>query len=253
MTSDISTECSVQVRWQMPPETLELTPAEVHVWRVSMPTQRDRLDRFRDILSEEERRKADQFKFDKDRDSYTTTRAVLRELLAKYTESAPESLSFVTNEHGKPALPNGRNLQNIQFNVSHSGTFALLAFGQQHPIGVDVERIRPDVTEISRLLLSSRENQSYKRLSEAQRLASLFHVWTSKEAIIKALGKGFSIPLKDVEVEIHPENPRSLVRLSAQIGNAEDWKLYGLTVDEQYSAAIAVGSEIRQVSGWNWS
>ena len=218
-----------------------------------MPTQRDRLDRCRDILSQEEQRRADQFKFDKDRDSYTTTRAVLRELLGKYTNAAPASLSFVTNEHGKPALPSGHNSQNIQFNVSHSGIFALLAFGQQHPIGVDVERIRANVTEISKLLLSSRERQSYQHLSEAQRIASLFHVWTSKEAIIKALGKGFSIPLKDVEVEIHPENPPSLVQLSPQIGKAEDWRLYGLTVDEHYSAAVAVGSEIRQVSCWSWS
>ncbi len=248
----MSAERIVYDRWNSPPESLELSSAEAHVWRVRIPTQTDHLDQWRGILSDDERKRAEQFKFDKDRNAYCTTRAVLRELLARYTHQPPESLDFEVNAYGKPELTNACNSQDVQFNVSHSGAYALLAFGKTHPLGVDLERIRDNVQDITDLLLSSMEKELFNGLTDTQRLASLFHVWTSKEAIIKALGKGFSIPLHDVTVDVDPKHPPTLVGLSAQVGQAADWRLHGLRVDQDYSATLAARAAIGQLRCWDW-
>lgn len=245
-------ERNVYERWPSPPESLELNSDEVHVWRVSIPAQGSQLDRWRDLLSSDERSRADRFRFARDRSAYTTTRAVLRKLLARYLEDSPESLRFQVNKFGKPALTNDCNSGNIQFNVSHSGSYALLAFGREIAVGVDVEQTRSVLQEIANSLLSPSEKRQFLKLPEKRRRASLLQAWTSKEAVIKALGKGLSIPLEEVEVLIDPENPPSLVRLSPEIGNAHDWTLHGLSVDEDYSAAVAVGATVNYLKCWNW-
>jgi 4'-phosphopantetheinyl transferase len=56
----------------------------------------------------------------------------------------PRELRFSYNPHGKPGLFPRSDEQALNFNISHSGEFALLAFALERKIGIDLERIRTD-------------------------------------------------------------------------------------------------------------
>jgi 4'-phosphopantetheinyl transferase len=126
--------------WSLPPETLTLQPAHVDVWRVrsNLPIKvRDRLEA---TLSEGEKERAARFHFAADRDRFIAAHGCLRDVLSRYLPCEPDQFHFSTNSHGKPAVDG----QRVEFNLSHSGDFTLIAIAQECRVGVDVERIRSE-------------------------------------------------------------------------------------------------------------
>lgn len=170
-------------------------PQAVDVWTID-------LDRRRDLyLSEDEKARAARFRFEKDRRYWSHARSVLRQVLARYAGAPASSLSFVYGEHGKPALAVG----GLQFNLSHSGEWAMIAVSRESAVGIDVEKIREDV-EIAKLL---------ERIGETDvegSTAELFQRWTRREAQTKALGVGL--------MEKPPGDNMSIADLTAPEGFA---------------------------------
>lgn len=91
------------------------------------------------------------------------------------------------NAYGKPLLPDGRC-----YSVSHTvGAVALCV--DTASVGIDVERARAcDERVVRRFFLP--EEQAYIRDS-ADRDAAFTALFTRKEAVVKAVGKGFALPL----------------------------------------------------------
>jgi 4'-phosphopantetheinyl transferase len=142
------------------------------------------------LLSPEECDRAARFKWDKDRIPWINAHSALREILATYAGVRPESLHFTCNENGKPALDGQTG---IEFNLSHSGEFALIAVSTSAPVGVDIERIRPEV-EIAALLVRLGETDLPETVPE------LYHRWTRREARSKAVGgQLFIAPPSEIE------------------------------------------------------
>jgi phosphopantetheinyl transferase len=81
---------------------------------------------------------------------------------------------------------------NLEFNLSHSGDFALVAVTQGRKVGVDVERIRQGISShvIAQQYFSKAEVAELQSLPFEQREAAFFTCWTRKEAYIKAQGLG---------------------------------------------------------------
>ena len=92
-----------------PASGLSLRPDEVQLWRVDLNQVAPAEPRWRQLLSPDEAVRADRFHFERDRRNYTATRALLRMLLGKYVNSAPERVPFVYGERGKPALDSNRS------------------------------------------------------------------------------------------------------------------------------------------------
>jgi len=88
----------------------------------------------------------------------------LRRVLATYLGEEPERIRLGEGEHGKPRLEGGG--ERLEFNLSHSGALALVAISGEHPVGVDVERVRP------------RRGQAFHQR------------WACHEARLKCLGVG---------------------------------------------------------------
>lgn len=91
----------------------------------------------------------------------------LRQVLGRYLDQEPEGIELRVGEHGKPYLLG----EQLHFNLSHSGTLALIAVCRDREVGVDVERFRP-----------KREMDFYWR-------------WARHEAQVKCLGTGLGVPL----------------------------------------------------------
>jgi len=158
------------------------------------------------LLSADERERAGRFAFERDRRRYIVARARLRQLLGERLGAAPESLRFVYQAHGKPALARCLGQRDLRFNVSHCGEVAAYAFTEGREVGVDIEEVRelPDADELALRFFAPDERAAYLCLPLRERLRGFFNCWTRKEAFVKALGAGLSQPLDAYDVSRAP-------------------------------------------------
>ena len=118
---------------------------ELHVWSISLIQPEKILQKLAGLLDENERTKADKFKFEIDRQNYIVAHGAMRQILAKYLECKPENIIFNFNDYGKPFLP--ENKYQIEFNLSHSKSRALVAVAKNKRVGIDIEFIRAEIVE----------------------------------------------------------------------------------------------------------
>lgn len=232
--------------WNKPPDKLSVNTGEVHLWQVDLLEPPRPLRYYMAIISEEEAARAARFYFEKDRHQFIVGRAVLRELLGRYLSLDPASIDFKFSDFGKPAFPNPAG---IQFNISHSGGMALMGFTQTAEIGVDLEKIKPDleIEQIASRFFAIKEKAALLQQPVHRQAASFYQCWTSKEAFIKAHGQGLSLPLDQFEVEVHPDKPAALKAVHWDPKLVENWDLYGFIPKEHFVGAVVCDRKIENV------
>lgn len=109
----------------------------------------------------------------------------------------PESRQeFVYNRYGKPSL---KEIYGCHFNISHCEELAVCATAE-NPVGVDAEKIRKFPEHVLRRCFTEREIKFVRENSSPE--TAFFQLWTLKESLVKAIGKGLSYPLKKAEFNI---------------------------------------------------
>lgn len=240
-----------QDNWISPPDFLKLESHHVDVWRISLNLTVDSVKLLFSHLSADETQRAIRFHFPADRDRFIASHGILREILGHYLHCKPGDLAFSVNQYGKPALVNS----NLEFNLSHSSDFALLAIAQGHKIGVDVEHIRTDMEleNIAAHNFSEVEVSELMSLSPEQRELGFFNCWTRKEAYIKAHGLGLSLPLDSFDVSLLPDPPAILRATRPDPQEAARWTLRPLDIAPNYAGAFAVEGLDLDFRFWDWS
>jgi len=246
--------------WSPPPDDLDLQTHQVDIWRVFLDLRVDSAKLFESSLSADESQRAARFHFKADRDRFIVAHGCLRGILARYLHCEPGQLSFFTGEYGKPALVDKK----IDFNLSHSGDYALVAIAHERKAGIDVECIRQDIEieNIADRYFSPREVSELMALPPEQRATAFFNCWTRKEAYIKAHGLGLSLPLDSFDVSL--DEPAVLRATRPDPSQAARWTLLSLEVDSNYAGALAVegdalsgeavskGAEL-EFKYWDWN
>lgn len=225
--------------WQSGNLAPHLPAEQIHVWRLNLKQQSANIDTWSTILSAEEIAAFQRFHFEIDRDYRSTTRAALRYLLACYTRQEPNQIKMAYQTFGKPFLV---EFPNLFFNVSHSKDIALLAFTYIGEIGVDVEQVDKDikVDRLAKNFFSPVEVPVILGSSPAEKPIAFFKAWTRKEAVIKAHGKGLSLPLRQFGVNIRPDLPVSLLHMDWDPTALASWQLFSFTPAADYLGAIAL-------------
>jgi 4'-phosphopantetheinyl transferase len=161
----------------------------------------------------------------------------IRRIIALQLGVDPRHLEFDTTTVGKPFLT--RPAQNLQFNLSHSGRHGLIAVAEDRSVGVDIEVRRPvsDLLGVVLQIATSREAKLLKQLSTSQVHSNFLDLWTRKEAVLKALGRGFLIDPREVEVGIGPG--RSYVNFDERI-----WTVESLAINSSVAAAAAIEGKL---------
>ena len=105
---------------------------------------------------------------------------------------------FALTPYGKPYCPRC----GAHFSISHSGELVWLAVCREGPVGVDVEAMRP-LPELAELAARLHPREQAHILSKAadERAEAFYRCWTRKEAVLKALGRGLSLPLDSFAVD----------------------------------------------------
>ena len=238
--------------WQIPPTTIALTKHQADVWKADLNISAELQAEFREILSVEEKVRADRFRFPEHRAHFIAGRGILRHLLAKYVQRKPKDLVFGYGAQGKPFLV---DYPGFAFNISHSRNIGLFAFAHDLILGVDIEMIDPTIEfeVIAPRFFSKNESDTLMALPIAERPLAFFNCWTRKEAFIKAKGGGLSIPLDQFEVSFLPDTAPELLAINWAMDEVPDWSLYAFTPEYNMVGALIVRGEVNNVSYYNFS
>ena len=209
--------------------------SSVLVWVIDLTQPPDILRHLRDVLSPEERSRADRFVQHKTRIQYTIAHGALRHILGVHLGIDPHILQFTEQSHGKPHLPG----KMLRFNLSHAGDLALLAVGYGRELGVDVEPVRSlsDALDLAQRFFSVTETAKLLTVTLPDLPRSFFECWTRKEAFIKATGQGLSYPLHSFDVTFYPDPEPKLTTLPEHRGR---WSLHNLIPAPNYCGALVV-------------
>jgi 4'-phosphopantetheinyl transferase len=242
-----------------------LESGDVHVWRANISSWQARETAFHQLLDPAEQRRAMRFHFEKDRLQFVVTHGLTRILLGHYAQCSPSRLHFSHGIAGKPTLASPDATPTIEFNLSHSADWMVLAVAPNSPVGVDVERWSVDVefTDLIQRFFSPAERREFAALQPSDQCAGFFACWSRKEAYIKAIGTGVSEGLDHFDVSVAPAGPARLLRDRRDPQAARNWQMHDLPFGHGYSGTVVCragtkaprlldlppGSEILQ-AGW---
>jgi 4'-phosphopantetheinyl transferase len=231
--------------WCQPPEELPWPYGEVHVWRATLAWPDIAAHRLEQYLSADERDRMERFRFERDRRRYLVGRGLLRSLLGRYLDVAPQDLRFETTAAGKPHLASGQG--QLQFNLAHSGEYVLIAIADGRAVGIDVEEVRDnfDTGQLATQFFSPHEQREFEMLTGRARIEAFFECWTRKEAYVKARGEGLSLPLGQFDVSLRAGEPARLIATRPDPAEVTRWQLCELDVADGCKAALVVEGQ-----GW---
>ncbi len=154
------------------------------------------------VLDAAERERAGRYRFARDRERFVARRAFLRRVLAGYLGIAPAAIRY---RHAARSRPEIDPSYGISFSTSHSDGLAIVAVARGRLVGVDLERLRPipDALDLARSLFAPPEYEHVRNVPVDARCEVFLHLWTRKEAYVKALGVGMSLPFDRFDVLDH--------------------------------------------------
>ena len=213
-----------------------LNDDDVHVWAADLAIFPEVDPSLSSLLTRDEEERAGRFHFADDQRRFRVGRALLRRALALYSGEDAGALVFRQDPFGKPRVDGAAGI--IDFNVSHSGDLVLLAFRRGGAVGVDVERIRADLnlrelavqcfTAAEQALIFEREDTAPARF---------FMHWASKEAWIKADGRGLGLPLNEHALTAIDTGTFAIAGADGRL----EWRLHPLELRPGYAAAVCSG------------
>jgi 4'-phosphopantetheinyl transferase len=158
-------------------------------------------------------------------------------LLAVYLGISADDVVLNDSEHGRPELGLPWH-GTLQFNWSHSGNKAIIAVARDVIPGIDIERLRPrpKVMQLAERFFHPAEVAALEALEENQREEAFLRLWTGKEAVLKALGRGLAFGLDRLHVTANPGD-MALHWLDGE--DAASWQLHPLDVGVGYGASLA--------------
>ncbi len=189
------------------------------------------------VLSDDERARAQRFHRDLNRNQWIESRFQLRTALAADVGLPAAEICFGYGASGKPFLQNC-GVGSPEFNLTHAGDVVLIAISDGPPVGVDVERVRelPNMDSTAQYAFAAGEYRQFIATDQSERAKCFFDCWTRKEAVLKAFGTGLS-GLKQLDLYA-----ADVVRVEAttQCTNEGGWQVQSLDLPGEYVGAVAV-------------
>lgn len=225
--------------WQIP------AMQEIHLWYASLAATAEQEKYYAEVLSPDEALRGERFHFKEHQRRFRVARGILRFLLAQYLQVDPRTMPLAYHARGKPYLPDHLYPVNLQFNVSHSQDMALYGVTQNHPIGVDIEKIQETYPDgVAKRFFSQAEYAALAQFPPATKLKKFYQLWAKKEALIKAVGTGLFMPLHTFSVSLTEEAET----LSLPVSEARGlWHLQTIDIDAAFAAAFATQQSVQHI------
>jgi 4'-phosphopantetheinyl transferase len=218
---------------------IALLPGEIHLWLAFYDQLTDdRLHRYRVLLDAAEQEQEPRFHFARDRRRYLATRVLVRTVLSRYAQVAPEEWVFSENAYGRPQVEGGDGT--LSFNISHTHSLIVLGVTRGGALGVDVENIlaRKVSLQIADRCFAPDEVAALAAVPPQQQQYHFFEYWTFKESYIKARGMGLSLPLDKFSFH-YPDDGKVAIAIAPELGDdAARWQFWQFRPVSQYLVAV---------------
>lgn len=211
--------------------------SEIHLWLARLDRPVADMASLEALLSPDELARAGRFASLPLRESFVSSRACLRQLIARYARVLPSDVRFAYAEHGKPFLPEF----NLSFNVSHSGVLLACALAAGAELGVDIEEMRdiPNLSSVGESVFAMEELAAWRALSEADRTPAFYRCWTRKEALLKATGEGLSREMASFALEWGETTDQECEAQITGLSGGQCWRTYEFQPAPNFAGALA--------------
>jgi 4'-phosphopantetheinyl transferase len=229
----------------------------VHVWRVLLPKLGPYEDQLESVISDEERALAKRFRLPDIRSSFILRRGLLRTLIQNYSGIRADRVEFCHSAWDKPSLSKGMGIDNFEFNVAHSRDSMILAFGRDLNLGVDLEYVDKNypVMKIATRFFTPNESAVLSEVDPDSLQELFFEIWVRKEAFLKAIGRGLSVPLDSFDVPLNTtcacaEEPPMRSATIEKDGNL--WFFSDIPFSTVYKACLATSPSPSVIRIFDW-
>jgi 4'-phosphopantetheinyl transferase len=209
---------------------------------------------FKEVMSDAELDRAARFYFERHRVRFIFSHGVLRGVLSNYLRCLAKDIEFEGNEFGKPSLKATSSNNDLMFNMSHSGDLVIVAVATRRLVGVDIEFMRPlrDMTAVAERNFTPNERVVLEKASLGEKEHVFYTCWTRKEAFIKAVGRGLSIPLTSFDITTAPGISTRTLPRTIDAPQVERWWLSDLTTPNGYAGALVVEGDASFINHRQW-
>ena len=203
---------------------------EDHLWLVEPAAcgAAEQLAAYHQLMSPDERSRQARFVFAPDREAFAVTRALVRTTLSRYAAVAPQDWRFAPDAHGRPLVVGPSGVDVPSFSVAHTRGLIACLVSRAARAAVDVEALRPveDALAIAERHFADHEVAALRACAAESRRWRFLALWTLKEAYLKALGRGLSLPLsaaafavagRRIEVRLDPASAAPAARWQFQL------------------------------------
>ncbi|TWB46092.1 4'-phosphopantetheinyl transferase family protein [Nitrospirillum pindoramense] len=197
------------------------------------------------LLDEGERARANRFMFEANRQEYVAAHGLVRLWLGRLLDRPPAALAFAPiTPQGKPGLVDGP--PGLDFNLSHTEGLVACAVTLEPDcrVGADVEPGGRHIgADVATAMFAAEELAWLDARPAGRSGPDMVSVWTLKEAYIKALGVGLSLPTDSFAIQ--PDGP-CLIRHDGSMPVGQGCRLWTRDLASGHKAAVAwVGPEGR--------
>jgi len=218
---------------------MQTASGEIHIWSIALALNHAQEQFGLALLSPDEQARAMRLVRPSTSQQFIIARSMLRQILSFYVNKPANEIMFSYNEHNKPGISYPLHTP-VQFNLSHSDDRLLIAVTNDVAIGVDIEKIKNTYNPaVAARFFSPQEQEALASSTEPTVL--FYQIWSRKEALIKALGKGLFSPPANFSVP----GEQQIITLENS-----DWSVLSLTIDQHYAAALASAQSIIKISYW---
>ncbi len=114
---------------------------------------------------------------------------------------SPETYRIARGEKGKPFIV---GVENVFFNISHSGDYVVCAVSDRE-VGIDIEKRARARMEVAGRFFHEEEVARLKSLEGEEQDRLFFNYWSVKESFLKYIGTGLTRPLNSFTVSFSGE------------------------------------------------
>jgi 4'-phosphopantetheinyl transferase len=232
----------------IPQVPIEIAPEEVHLWGFLLDGAGAAWPQAVLYLSKEEQERANRLLSERHRQQFAAAHAQLRVLLARYCGQHPQELAIQRSSDGKPFVVGERS---IRFNLTHSHGRALIAVAKGREVGIDLEKIRPEVdaVKLAKRFLSAKDQAFVESGDPTGRHERFLQSWVAREAVFKAKGTGITFPLDRDHLELSNNGQEGHLLRNDGGSEGADILIRFLSLESDWVGAVAAeGAEWRVVS-----
>ena len=198
------------------------------------------------VLPDHERTAAARFEFEADRKQALLTRLMVRQVLTRTRGGiAPDAWRFARTPFGRPVIANP-GCDELIFSLSHTRSLVVCAVAAGAPLGVDIESLaQPAPLQVARRSFAPDETADILSAPLDLRARRFFAYWTLREAFIKAVGLGFSLPSASFSFTLRRDTVAVELNadLALSVGASDRWHFHLGDINPAHLLAVACSAD----------